>query len=154
VFRLDFAPVDLGALATDIAKTLSTSSHDVPVAQMAEVVVPADPARVSQCLENIVSNAIRHSPRGAPVTMFISKKRVEEGEVGCLEVIDDGPGVPVEILPRIFERFAMGAGSPGLGLGLYLAKRIALAHGGELTVESPPGKGARFRLELPIDADY
>jgi signal transduction histidine kinase len=153
VFRLELAPVDLAALATDVAKTLSTPAHEVHVAPMEEVIVAADPGRVTQCLENIVSNAIRHSPRGAQVTVIVAKKRVEDGEVATLEVLDEGPGVPVEILPRLFERFATGAGSPGLGLGLYLAKRIALAHGGELTVESPPGKGARFRLELPLEQE-
>jgi signal transduction histidine kinase len=151
VFRLDVVPVDLAALATDVAKTLSTPSHEVRVAPMEEVVVAADAERVAQCVENIVTNAIRHSPRGAQVTVIVSKGRVEKGEVGALEVLDEGPGVPVEMLPRIFERFASGAGSPGLGLGLYLAKRIALAHGGELTVDSAPGKGARFRLELPME---
>jgi signal transduction histidine kinase len=154
VFRLDLAPVDLGALAADVAKTLSTPSHEIHVASMEEVVVPADPARVTQCLENIVTNAVRHSPRGAPVTVIVSKKRTEEGEAAALEVLDEGPGVPVEILPRIFERFSTGAGSHGLGLGLYLAKRIAIAHGGELSVHSATGKGARFCLQLPIDPDY
>jgi two-component system, OmpR family, sensor kinase len=153
VFRLDLEPVDLGGLAASIATTLSTPSHDVRVAPMEEVVVPADPARVTQCLENIVTNAIRHSPRGAPVTVIVAKKRVEDGEVGTVEVLDEGPGVPSEILPRIFERFSTGSGSRGLGLGLYLAKRIAVAHGGELKVESPPGKGARFCLELPMNAE-
>jgi two-component system, OmpR family, sensor kinase len=59
----------------------------------------------------------------------------------------------VEILPRIFERFVTGTDSLGLGLGLYLARQVAAAHGGELSVESPPGKGARFRLELPIQQE-
>jgi signal transduction histidine kinase len=153
VFRLDLAPVDLGVLASDVAKTLSTPSHEIRVAAMDEVVVNADPARVTQCLENIVGNAIRHSPRGAAVTVIVSKTRVEDGDVGALEVLDEGPGVPAEVLPRIFERFSSGNRSPGLGLGLYLAKRISLAHGGELTVESPPGKGARFRLLLPVEPE-
>jgi two-component system, OmpR family, sensor kinase len=153
VFRLELVPVDLGSLAAEVAKMLSTPSHEVRVAPMEEVIVPADPERVAQCVENVVSNAIRHSPRGAQVTVIVCKRRVEKGEVGALEVLDEGPGVPADILPRIFERFSSGAGSPGIGLGLYLAKRIALAHGGELTVESQPGKGARFRLELPMEAN-
>ena len=154
VFRLDPAPVDLTALACDVAKTLSTPSQEVHVAQMEEVIVPADSGRLTQCIENIVSNAIRHSPRGAQVTIIISKSHREQGDIAALEVLDEGPGIPAQILPRIFERFSAGSGSPGLGLGLYLAKRIALAHGGELTAESPPGKGARFRLELPIAAEF
>jgi two-component system, OmpR family, sensor kinase len=151
VFRLDLQPVDLAAVASDVAKTLSVPTHEVRVAASEEVLVSADPSRVSQCLENLVGNAVRHSPRGSPVVVFVGKKRVEHGEVGLIDVVDEGPGVPVEILPRIFDRFSAGEGSSGLGLGLYLARRIAVAHGGELSVESPPGKGARFRLELPLD---
>ncbi len=153
VFRIDVGPVDLGALAADIGKTLSTPSQEVHVASMEEVIVRADADRISQCLENIVTNAIRHSPRGAQVTIIVAKSRTESGEIGSVDVLDEGPGVPTDVMPRIFERFAMGARSSGLGLGLYLAKRIALSHGGELKVESPPGKGARFRLELPLETD-
>lgn len=154
VFRLDLQPVDLAALCADIARTLSTPTHEVIVTALdQEVIVRADPSRVSQCLENLVSNAIRHSPRGAPVVMSVSKKRLDEGEVGCVEVVDEGPGVPAEILPRIFDRFYVGKSSTGLGMGLYLAQRIAVAHGGHLAVESPPGKGARFWLSIPIYQD-
>jgi two-component system OmpR family sensor kinase len=153
VFRIDVGPLDLGALAADIGKTLSTPSQEIHVASMEEVIVRADADRISQCLENIVTNAIRHSPRGAQVTIIVAKSRTESGEIGTVDVLDEGPGVPTDIMPRLFERFAMGARSSGLGLGLYLAKRIALSHGGELKVESPPGKGARFRLELPLETD-
>lgn len=149
VFRLDTQQVDLGAIATDVARTLSTPAHEVRVVVAELVFVHADPSRVSQCLENLVSNAVRHSPRGAPVIVEVAREQMDEGEVGVVCVMDEGPGVPVEILPRIFERFSAGEGSIGLGLGLYLARRIAVAHGGDLTVESPPGQGAHFRLRLP-----
>jgi two-component system OmpR family sensor kinase len=64
-------------------------------------------------------------------------------------VSDRGPGIPPDVLPRLFERYAAGPGSAGLGLGLYLARGIAEAHGGSLTVESRPGEGARFTVTLP-----
>jgi two-component system, OmpR family, sensor kinase len=65
-------------------------------------------------------------------------------------VRDQGPGIPNEVLPHIFERFYTGKRREGgLGLGLYLAKRIASVHGGDLTAASPPGKGASFVLTLP-----
>ena len=65
---------------------------------------------------------------------------------------DRGPGIPPDLLPRLFTRFAAGRGrEAGLGLGLYLARGIATAHGGTLAVESSPGAGARFDLALPID---
>jgi signal transduction histidine kinase len=153
VFRLDLLPVDLASVASDVASTLSTPRHEVRAVASEEVVVRADLSRLSQCLENLVTNAIRHSPRDSPVVVLVGKRRVEQGDLGTVEVVDEGPGVPVELLPRIFERFSAGEGSSGLGLGLYLARRIAVAHGGELSVESPPGKGARFRLELPVYRD-
>jgi signal transduction histidine kinase len=71
-----------------------------------------------------------------------------------VEVIDEGPGIPPELLPHVFDRFVSGTRSGGgLGLGLYLAKRIAGVHGGDLTVESQAGKGARFILTLPLAAE-
>jgi signal transduction histidine kinase len=69
-----------------------------------------------------------------------------------VEVVDEGPGIPPEQLPHLFERFRTGlpgGRESGLGLGLYLAKRIAAVHGGDLTAESEPGRGARFTLSLP-----
>ena len=69
-----------------------------------------------------------------------------------ITVCDEGPGIAPELMPTLFERFAMGPGSEGLGLGLYLARGIAEAHGGTLTVESKPGRGAAFHLSLPLGA--
>lgn len=149
MFRLDLQSVDLASLVSETASALTTPTHEVRVVVADQVVVNADPSRLAQCLENLVSNAIRHSPRGSPVVVLVNKKSVEDGEVGTVEVVDEGPGVPAEILPRLFERFSAGEDSGGLGLGLYLARRIAVAHGGDVSVESSPGKGARFHLELP-----
>jgi two-component system OmpR family sensor kinase len=150
VLRLDIQPVDLAGVANDAATALGTPRHDVRVSCSEQTVVAGDPDRIRQCVENMVSNAVRHSPPDTAVDIFISKERHDDGERGRLEVRDLGPGVPAEILPTIFERFAAGPGSPGLGLGLYLARRIAVAHGGDLTVESRPGMGAKFTLLLPV----
>ena len=69
-----------------------------------------------------------------------------------ISVVDQGPGVPHQVLSHIFGRF-VSANSKGLGLGLYLAKRIATAHGGDLSVESRSGKGTQFTLRLPCHRD-
>jgi signal transduction histidine kinase len=66
-------------------------------------------------------------------------------------VADEGPGIPAEVRPRPFQRFSTGPGSVGLGLGLYLAQRITAAHGGTLTADPSPRRGARFVLRLPSD---
>jgi two-component system OmpR family sensor kinase len=112
--------------------------------------VGADRARLRQCVDNLISNAATHSPSGAPVYIFIRRYQGEDGEWGQLQVVDEGPGVPDEVMPHLFDRFVTGrAQAGGVGLGLYLADRVARAHGGRIEVESPPGKGARFTMHLP-----
>jgi signal transduction histidine kinase len=114
--------------------------------------VAADPARLRQCLENLIANAVQQSPKGAAVSIFVKLRKAQrENDTVLVEIVDEGPGIPSEMLPRLFDRYVTGEGrSGGLGLGLYLAKRVAAVHGGDLTVESPPGKGARFILSLPV----
>jgi signal transduction histidine kinase len=113
-------------------------------------VVTADPDRLRQVLANLVANAVRYSPPGAPVLVEVGREPGAEAERALVTVADQGPGIPADLLPRLFERFAPGPGSNGLGLGLYLANRIAAAHGGSLTVDTALGKGTRFRLALPL----
>lgn len=152
VFRLHAAPVDLAALLTESARTLARPEidTDVRVQSTGEIIVLGDAARLRQCVDNLLSNAMDQSPKGGTVTLVVATQTRTDGEYATVEVIDEGPGVPPEMLPRIFERLASGRSSGGgLGLGLYLAKRIAELHGGELTVESSPGKGARFKLMVP-----
>ena len=96
-----------------------------------------------------MSNGVQHSPEGVPVSVRIWTESLEGNRWVRLEVRDEGPGIPTDILPHIFERYVSSRRSTGLGLGLYLARRIAEAHGGELTVASEPGKGACFTLRLP-----
>ena len=100
---------------------------------------------------------IDHAHRTAPhvaVSIFVKRgKQNRIGDVAVVEVIDEGPGIPREILPRVFDRFTKADGRGGLGLGLYLAKRITAVHGGDLTVDSQPGKGTRFTLSLPTSVE-
>jgi two-component system, OmpR family, sensor kinase len=153
VFKMDIEPIALTQLIEEVASPLSTPQHRVRVkpSDRDDIVVAADRARVRQCVENLLSNAVKHSPREAPVTVLIGRQTEEEGEFAVVEVIDEGPGIPADILPRIFERFVTGKkdSNSGLGLGLYLAKRIAVMHRGDLSVSSNPGKGAQFVLRLP-----
>ena len=152
MFQMEPERVDLGALVQETVSLLATPEHPVllRVQDGGPITVAADAGRLRQCLENIVSNAIQKSPANAAVTVFVSKNRQRVN----VDVVDEGPGIPADILPHVFERFVSGSRREGgLGLGLYLAKRIAAVHGGDLTVESPPGKGARFTLTLPVAAE-
>lgn len=155
IFSLVSSPVDLVKLAEETALALSTPDVEAQVSGPVELVVTADPDRIRQALENIISNAIKHSPKGKAVTIKLATE-LQSGlqsdlRAATIDVTDHGPGVPPEILPHIFGRFVTGGRSSGLGLGLYLASRIAAAHGGALRVQSSPGEGASFRLVLPTD---
>ena len=108
--------------------------------------VRVDPVLLERAISNLLDNAVKYSPEGAPIEVI-----VREGEV---IVADHGPGVAAEDLPRIFDRFYRAAASrskPGAGLGLAIVREAAEAHGGQATVESSPA-GARFKLTLPATA--
>ncbi|MDP9351964.1 MAG: GAF domain-containing sensor histidine kinase [Chloroflexota bacterium] len=151
LFALSRQPVDLANLAHDTAAMLGVRDVVVEVRAPEELVVQADPDALRQALENLVANALKHSPGDVPVTLEVSEEETRGGRRAVVELRDRGPGIAPELMPRLFERFASGPGSEGLGLGLYLARGIAEAHGGVLTVDSKPGRGATFRLSLPLD---
>lgn len=143
---------DLGKLLTGVADLYRPTSeiHRIEVEQPQErVVVSADPLRVEQVLINLVSNAIKYSPEGGLVMLALSRAPGE----AIVTVADEGIGVAPEERERIFEPFhrsgrSRGEKIPGVGLGLAVARRIAVAHGGRLElVESE--RGSKFRLTLP-----
>jgi PAS domain S-box-containing protein len=112
------------------------------------VVAKVDRLRVEQVVMNLLSNAMKYAP-GQPVELHVEC----EQEMAVIRVRDYGPGISPEARARIFERYQRASGKhsrESLGLGLYVARRIARAHGGELTVESTPGQGALFILRLPL----
>jgi two-component system OmpR family sensor kinase len=157
VFQIQPEFFDLGALVRDTAAMLSTADHPVTVTVEGgeAIAVVADPRRLRQCIENVIANALQKSPANAPVSVFVTvQKSRPDGPFAKVDVVDQGPGIPEDILPHVFDRFVTGSKPQGgLGLGLYLAKRIAAVHRGDLTVESKPGQGARFTLTLPLSPE-
>ena len=114
-----------------------------------------DPDRVAQVLRNLLANALTHAPAGGRVALEAEREAGAAGDWLRLAVVDDGPGIPLEDLDKIFERFyrvdpSRSRGTGGSGLGLTIARQLAVAHGGSLTVDSRPGQGARFTLRLPF----
>jgi PAS domain S-box-containing protein len=115
------------------------------------VYVEADPTRTEQVLSNLLENALQYSPPGTPVEVRLTLKRGR----ACVSVKDNGPGIAEEDRKRLFKPFgrlgAAGQGTPpGLGLGLYLSRRIAELQGGELRAEPASGRGSTFSLDLPL----
>jgi signal transduction histidine kinase len=154
LFALAPECTDLAALARETAASMETGRTRIVIAAPTrEVEALVDPERVRQALENLLANALSHAPEGTTVRLDLRRERRASGAWVRLSVTDQGPGVAPELLPHLFERFTAGAGSQGLGLGLYLARRIAEAHGGTLTVQSSPGAGACFTISLPEDAE-
>jgi heavy metal sensor kinase len=114
-----------------------------------ELWIDVDRTRIRQVIANLVDNALKYTPAGGRVEITT---RLAGDEVQ-LAVADTGVGIPPEELPRIWERLYRGDKSRserGLGLGLSLVKAIVEAHGGRVTVESPPARGSRFVLHLPV----
>jgi signal transduction histidine kinase len=145
IFTLRREHVNLAALVEEAAAVLRRDDADIRVQVAEAICADGDPARIRQALENLVMNALQHSPAGVPVILDVSTRRDAAGIWAVVEVRDGGPG----IAPEIFSRFHAGEGSQGLGLGLYLAHGVATAHGGGLAVASAVGAGARFCLSLP-----
>jgi len=152
VFDVEAQPVDLVTLLDEAARVLSTTEHQIVVKPAAEVLaVSADPVRIRQCIDNLLSNAMKHSPKDAPVSVFISRENTADGVYARIEIVDEGPGLADDVVPHMFDRFLSGRREAGgVGLGLYIAKRIASAHHGDLVADRYPGKGARFTLTLPL----
>ena len=119
-------------------------------ADLIEPVLPVlvDPDRINLVFDNLVGNAIRHGPKGSRIVV---RARPEKAWVR-FEVEDQGPGIPAEYQQRIFEKFFRmpGTKGEGIGLGLYISREIVAAHGGEMGVESEPGKGSRFWFTLRV----
>lgn len=149
---LDRRPVDLASIAAEAVQQARLVAPGRPVTLEAAdpVIVDADAERLRQVIDNLISNAIHHTPPESPVMVTVTS---DPGS-GRLTVADRGPGMTPEQASRVFERFyrtdsARTRASGGAGLGLAIAASLAAAHGGELTVDSKPGRGAAFHLRLP-----
>ena len=154
------APVDLAAVARDVyeqSRALpAAAGRTVRLDAPGPVPVRGDAARLHQVLLNLVVNAMQHAPAGGHVDLTV---RGAPGATGAapgatVVVADDGPGVPPEALPHLFDRFyrggsARGGDGGGAGLGLAIARAIVAAHGGTLRAENGAGGGARFTVALP-----
>jgi signal transduction histidine kinase len=139
--------VDLAELTADVIRAYAAQADTSGVGLLTEVVAPArvsaDKDLLREAVANLVDNAVRASPRGAEVML-----RVGRGATGpVIDVIDSGPGIEEQRLPRLFERFQRS--DSGSGLGLAIARRVVERHGGTIRVQTARGEGSTFTIELP-----
>jgi signal transduction histidine kinase len=152
-FSVDLRPTPLQELLDTAAAfaEVALANHPFTVRPAPDVLVSCDAARLGQILRNLLQNCATHTPDGTPVEL----RALQDGARVRFEVADRGPGLAPDELRRIFEKFGRGRAAsrrqtPGSGLGLYLARRIALAHGTDLEVTSAPGEGTTFAFSLPV----
>lgn len=150
--------IEVADLLSDVATSFSGQAEAasialtvVPPAGPEPLTVLGDAGRLDQVLGNLVANALQHTQPGGAITL-----RAEAVPGGArLQVSDDGEGIPAEDLPHIFDRFWRGSRNQsserqrGSGLGLAIARQLVESHGGVISVESQPGKGTTFTIELP-----
>jgi signal transduction histidine kinase len=145
--------IDLSVVVAETMEAFSVAHPSLPRARLVlgeDLPVAADPMEIGRVVENLVDNAHRHgSPSHAPTVVT---KRAERDAV--VEVVDDGPGIAPADLDRVFEPFARlhaeAQRVPGNGLGLSIARSLALRNGGTLTISSRVGAGTTARLALPV----
>jgi signal transduction histidine kinase len=147
---LDRETVDVAALTREIhAKAAAIAPRDWRLAGTGRGVIVADRQRLTQALVQLAQNAVQHTGEGDAIALSSS---VAAGRARFC-VRDWGPGVPAADRERIFERFGRRAAArrEGAGLGLAIVRAIAEAHGGRVELESAPGQGATFTVEVPVD---
>ena len=151
--KVEARDTELHPVVDDVLTSLAAkaSSRGIIVDNCVDpgVVVFADTRRLEQMLTNLVDNAIKFTPEGGKVTV-----RCENGARTRILVQDTGDGIPAHHLERLFERFyridrARSREMGGTGLGLAIVKHLALAHGGEVNVESKLGEGTVFAIDIP-----
>jgi signal transduction histidine kinase len=152
-FPFEFAEVDVEELVREAAAAVSLGQDEVRVTTAVPPALPpvnGDRERLRQLLWNLLANAVKYTITGDEIVLAAAR---EDGVVS-VSVRDHGPGIPPESQRVIFEKFgrvsANGGSTPGAGLGLFIARSIAEAHGGTLDVESAAGAGATFTVRLPL----
>jgi two-component system OmpR family sensor kinase len=153
IFAIDAQQMKLMELVQEVVAAFSTAETPIHVHTPVEVVFSADPNRLRQLLENVLANAVTYAPKQTPIVVEVRIERRMDGPWMILTVSNQGPGLPPELLLCFFHPFVASSPSTGLGLGLYLANRIAAAHGGTLTIDSPAGQGVQITLALPIEEE-
>lgn len=158
-FSLEISRFDLTELARRVAENLQLTATGHKVAFRGEdgLMVQADKRRIEEVLSNLLENAAKFSPAGSRIDVAVKRTSGSEadGDEALVSVADQGVGISLQDLARVFERFYQGRGTfhrghVGLGLGLYIAREIVERHQGRVWAESVEGKGSTFYFTLPL----
>ncbi len=126
-----------------------TPGHPIEVRGPEQLVVVADPDRIQQVVENLLSNATTHADPDTPISVAITQEHRADGDVVRITVTNQGQRMSPEQLRSQFRPFTKGSHSQGLGLGLYISQRIAQAHQGTLAVQTEGEKTTHLTLSIP-----
>mgnify|MGYP005837466931 CR=1 FL=1 len=149
--------VDLNQVVRGVLSNLAQLGEHRLQATLSDkpLLVWADPLKLEQVLNNLLSNALKFSPPGSAVTVSVEADTT--GREALVSVTDQGRGIALEEQAHLFTKFyrvdnGLSRHTPGIGLGLYISERIVQAHGGQLRVQSQLGKGSTFSFSLPLEA--
>jgi signal transduction histidine kinase len=151
-FSINKAKVDLCALVHRLIQSQAQAfaDHQIVIQDGEACTVLGDADRLERVVQNLVSNAVKYSPRDTQVTVRIEKKE----SVALLTVTDQGQGISPEDQKVLFQPFGRGRSAErlaeGTGMGLYVVKQIIEAHGGQITIQSTPDQGTTFQIQLPL----
>jgi two-component system OmpR family sensor kinase len=149
VFALHLQEVDLVELVDEVVPIWQTPGHAIEVHGPEHLMVAADPDRIQQVVENLLSNATIHADKDTPISVTITQEQRAEDDVVRITVTNQGRSMTPEQLRSLFRPFTRGDHSQGLGLGLYISQRIAQAHQGTLTVQTEGEKTTHVTLSIP-----
>ena len=150
--RFDIRRQDLGAIVREAADTTETGDHPLEVDTADELEAPVDAIQIAFVVRQLIENAAAFSPGDAPIAVTLRR----EGTDALIEVRDRGPGIPADKREGVFERFAGWRppdyeDRPGTGLGLFLSRAIARAHGGDASTADGPAGGTMLIVRLPAE---
>ncbi|MEV4015717.1 HAMP domain-containing sensor histidine kinase [Nonomuraea angiospora] len=158
---LDRKPIDLLSLVLDATHEARAAAPDrtvdLDVRADAAYQVLGDEVRLRQVLDNLLTNALRHTPEGTPIEVRLRGGTLRQAPAAAVEVADHGPGLSPEQAERVFERFYQvdpaRSTAGGRGLGLSIVAALVAAHDGSVDLESVPGQGTTFRVLLPLEPE-
>jgi signal transduction histidine kinase len=150
--RFDIRPHDLGDIVREAALGAETGDHPLEVDVAEGLEAPVDRTHIGSLVRQLIDNALTFSSPGAPIEVRLRR----EGDDALIEVVDRGPGIPPEKREAVFERFADWRppgyeDRPGTGLGLFISRAIARAHGGDASIADGPAGGTMLIVRLPVE---